>query len=77
MVYFGPLNTKLQIILAATYISLFLPDTNNCFFMCNTMYPYVSTIFSFFVFIFTFSFLNFSPQNTFYKSQVSYDFIAN
>ena len=75
--YFGPLNTKLQIILAATYIPLFLPDTNNCFFMCNTMYPYLFLLFSHFVFIFTFSLLNFSPQNTFCKSQVSYNFIAN
>ena len=52
MAYFGPLNTKLQIILAATYIPL-LPDTNNCFFMCNTMYPYLFLLFSHFVFLFS------------------------
>ena len=28
---FWAFKSKLQIILAATYIALFLPDTNNCF----------------------------------------------
>ena len=52
-----------------TYIALFLPDSNNCFFMYNTIYPYVSTIFSFCVFIFSFSFILFSLRNTFYNLQ--------
>ena len=37
----------------ATYIALFLPDTNNCFWYVY-YHIFVSTIFSFCVFIFTF-----------------------
>ena len=65
---FWAFKSKLQIILAATHIALFLPDTNNCFLYVQYHISIsVSTIFSFCVFIFTFSFFLFSPRNTFYN----------
>ena len=36
---FWAFKSKLQIIHAATYIALFLPDSNNCFF--NYLVPYI------------------------------------
>ena len=35
---FWAFKSKLQIIHAATYITLFLPDSNNCFFICLVLY---------------------------------------
>ena len=58
---FWAYKSKLQIIHVATYISLFLPDCNNCFSVC--LVPYLSIIFSFFVFIFTFLLILFLPRN--------------
>ena len=65
---FWAFKSKLQIIHAATYIGLFLPGSNNCFLYVNYhMSISVSTIFSFFVFIFTLFFLLSSPRITFYN----------
>ena len=36
---FWAFKSKLQIVHAATYIALFLPDSNNCFFIC--LVPYI------------------------------------
>ena len=50
---FWAFKSKLQIILAATYIALFLPDTHNCFFIC--IIPYIHICFYYFL-IFCFYF---------------------
>ena len=47
---------KLEIIHVTTYISLFLPYFNNCFYMFSTIYPCLSLLFSRFVFVFSPSF---------------------
>ena len=47
---------KLEIIHVTTYISLFLPYFNNCFYMFSTIYPCLSLLFSRFVFVFSSSF---------------------
>ena len=47
---FWAFKSKLQIIHGATYITLFLPDSNNCFYMFNAIYPYQSQLFFHFVF---------------------------
>ena len=49
---FWTFKGKLQIIHADTYIALFLSDSNNSFYMFSTIYPYLSLIFSHFVFLF-------------------------
>ena len=59
---FWSFKSKLQIIHAATYVALFLPDSNNCFFIC--LVPYLSQLFSHFVFLFSSSFSFSSPQDT-------------
>ena len=35
---FWAFRSKLQIIHGVTYITLFLPDSNNCFFICSVTY---------------------------------------
>ena len=67
-------KSRLQIILAANYIALFLPNSNNWFFMCIIpcihICSYCFLILCFYFHLsFTFSFLIFSPRNTFYNSQ--------
>ena len=60
----------LQIILAAAYIALFLPDSHNCFFyMFSTIYPYLPLLFFHFVFLFSPFLLLFSLRETFCNSQ--------
>ena len=44
---FWAFKSKLQIILAATYMALFLPETNNCFRMC--IIPYIHICFYYFL----------------------------
>ena len=39
LAYFWAFKSQLQIIHAATYIALFLPDSKNCFFIC--LVPYI------------------------------------
>ena len=47
-------KSKLKIINAATYMALFRPDTNNCFFhMFSAIYSYLSLLFSHSVFLFS------------------------
>ena len=61
-VYSGPCKSKFQIIYAAAYIIVFLPDSNNCFsYMQYHISISIATIFSFFSFYFTFFFLFCSP----------------
>ena len=61
LAYFGPLKKKLQIIYAATYIALFLSDSNNCFFICLVshipFYLCYSLILCFYFHVLFFSFL--------------------
>ena len=60
----------LQIILAATYIALFLLDSNNCFFyMFSAIYPYVPLLICHFVFLFSPFLLLFSLWDIFWNSQ--------
>ena len=47
---------KLETIHVTTYIALFLPYSNNCFYMFSTIYPCLSLLFSHFVFVFSSSF---------------------
>ena len=44
---FWAFKSKLQIIHAATYVVLFLPDSNNCFFIC--LVPYIPVCLYYFV----------------------------
>ena len=72
------LLTKLQIILAAAYVVLFLPDCSNCFFMYNTMHPYLFLLFSHFVFLFSPSLSYSSHRETHSTSyNVSYNLFGN
>ena len=62
-------KSELHIILAATYIALFLLDSNKCFFTCIIPYVHICTISPFYVFTFTFSYSLFLSWNTFYSLQ--------
>ena len=51
---FWAFKSKLQVIHGATYIALFLPDSNNFFFICLVPYiHYLSLLFCHFVFLFS------------------------
>ena len=63
---FWAFKSKFQIIHAATYIALFLPDSNKCFFIC--LVSYIPSI-AFCVLIFTMFFWLFLPRDTFYNLQ--------
>ena len=47
---FWDFNSKLQIVHGATYASLFLPDSNNCFFIC--LVPYIPICLYYFLILF-------------------------
>ena len=53
---FWAFKSKLQIIHAVTYITLFLPDSNNCFFLCLVPYIHIS-LYYFLILCFYFHFL--------------------
>ena len=60
----------LQIILAATYIALSLPDSNNCFFyIFSAIYPYLPLLICHSVFLFSPFLFLFSLRDTFCNSQ--------
>ena len=64
-VYSGPCKSKFQIIYAAAYITVFLPDSNNCFsYMQYHISISISTIFSFFFFCISPSFSYFARPET-------------
>ena len=70
LAYFGPLKANYRLFLRLLTLHDFFLTLINVFYMYNTIPSIsVSTIFSFCVFIFTFSFLLFSPRNTFYNLQ--------
>ena len=63
---FWTFKSKFQIIYVSAYMTVFLPDSNNCFFyMQYHVSLSVSSLFSFFCFHSTFLFLTSSPQDTF------------
>ena len=70
---FWAFKRQLQILHAATYITLFLPDSNNCFLhiQCH-IFVSVSTIFSFCVFTFSFPSGHETDSTTY---NVCFDFI--
>ena len=68
---FWTFKSKLQIINAATYIALFLSDSNNCVFIC--LLPY---IFPFCIFYFHLVFLLCSPQDLILQFTVWFNFIV-
>ena len=73
---FWTFKNKLQIIHAAVYTGLFLPDPKNCFYTFSIIYQYLSLLFSHFVFLFSPSFsYSFRHQtySTFYN--VWFDFM--
>ena len=53
---FWDFASKLQIIHAAAYIALFLPDYNNCFFVCLVPYSHIC-LYYFLIFCFYFHYL--------------------
>ena len=55
---FWVFKSKLPIFLSATYIALFLPDTNNFLCMYKIIYSYLFLLFPHFVFCFHIPFLN-------------------
>ena len=65
---FWTFKSKFQIIYVSAYMTVFLPDSNNCFFyMQHHVSLSVSSLFSFFCFHSTFLFLISSPQDIFYN----------
>ena len=74
---FWAFKSKLQIIHGATYITLFLPDSNNCFYMFNAIYPYLSLLSFHFVFLSSPSFSFSSRHETHSKiCNVWFDFFT-
>ena len=60
----------MRLIHAANYVALFLPDSNNCFFIC--LVPYIPICLYYFLilcFYFHLFFVLFAPRDTFYNLQ--------
>ena len=67
---FWSFKSKLQIIHAATYVALFLRDSNNCFFIC--LVPYVPICLNYFLILcFCFHLLFHSPLPRIHIQQVT------
>ena len=65
LAYFESFKGNYKLFLQALTLHCFFLTLTTAFYMYNTIYPYLFLLFSNCVFILTFSFILFSPRNTF------------